>query len=170
MPPKMIAGVYPRRCFSPPNRLIAACRPGRLRAVTDPLETVRRAGFEALGTEGTVEEVRAVWRAFSSVSAVPTVRIADGDPDPSAVETAWARVVDTTGLVSSSGEFLLSVSATGTHDAAWLRVQAGADARVLDLGPRDGEPDFVATNVGRTVSVAVTSEEDETWILVSVRE
>lgn len=138
--------------------------------MTDPYETVRRAGFEVLGTEGTVEEVRDVWRTFSSGSAVPTVRIADENPDSSAVETAWTRVVESTGLLSSTGEFLLSVSATGSHDAAWLRVRAGADARVLDLGPYDGEPDFVATNMGRTVSVGVTSEEDETWILVSVRE
>ncbi|MFE6971928.1 hypothetical protein [Isoptericola sp. NPDC057653] len=137
--------------------------------MTAPDEIVRRAGFEVLGTEGTVDEVRDVWREFSSASAVPTVRIADDDPDPSAVETAWTRVVASTGLVSSTGEFLLSVSATGTHDAAWLRVRAGADARVLDLGPHDGEPDLVATNVGRDVTVAVTSEEEETWILVSAR-
>ncbi|MGW8566504.1 hypothetical protein [Isoptericola sp. NPDC055881] len=138
--------------------------------MTDPYEIVRRAGFEVLGTEGTVDEVRDVWREFSSASAVPTVRIADDDPDPSAVDTAWTRVVTSTGLLSSAGEFLLSVSATGTHDAAWLRVRAGADARVFDLGPYTGEPDFVATNMGREVSVAVTSEEDETWILVSVRQ
>jgi len=135
--------------------------------VTDPFEIARRAGFEVLGQEGTVEEVRDAWRAFSSTSAVPTVRIDDEDPDPLAVETAWSRVAGSNGLVAPSGEFLLSISATGTHALPWLRVKAGADARVLELGPYDGEPDFVATNLGRDVSVAVTSEEDETWILVS---
>lgn len=135
--------------------------------MTDSFDIAERAGLAVLGQEGTSDEVRAVWRYFASVSAVPAVRISDSDDDPLALERSWAWVMTTTELVSPSGEFLLSVSAPGSFDLPWLRVRSDDEVRVRQLGLYDGEPDFVATDLDRTVAVAVTSEEDETWVLVA---
>jgi hypothetical protein len=135
--------------------------------MADPLTTAREAGFTVIGHEGTAEEAWAVWRMFIAGSAVPTLRVPDDDPDPHAVEAAWVHITAATGLFDTSGEFLLSVGGEGTSRLPWIRVRTAPDAQILALGLTYGVPEFVATSIDRSVAIGVTSEEDETWILVA---
>ncbi|MFD6177527.1 MULTISPECIES: hypothetical protein [unclassified Isoptericola] len=95
---------------------------------------------------------------------MPTVRVPDGD---GSLADAWVRVAGEEGLVSPTGELLLSVGGVGSWDLPWVRVRADSPLPLRILGPVEGQPEFVASDVGRRVEVAVTSEEDETRILVS---
>jgi hypothetical protein len=137
--------------------------------VTDTYEKAARAGLTVLGETGTVEDVREVWRSSVSVSAVPSVRVPDDQETLSldALESAWNTTARTHGVISDTGEFLLSVSGPGTHDRPWTRVRAEGAVKVQELGHNRDEPEFVASDLARSVTMAVTTEEYEFWILAA---
>jgi hypothetical protein len=135
--------------------------------MTDGFDTAAPGGLTVLGEAGTAEDVRAVWRSFTSVGAVPIVRVPD-DTDGSsldALELAWNTVARTHCVIADAGEFLLSVSGPGTHDRPWTRVRAAGAVKVRELGHYSDEPEFVASDIARSVTIAVTTEEHEFWIL-----
>lgn len=127
-----------------------------------------RAGLTLLGEAGTAEDVRSVWRMHASASAEPSVRISDelGEVSGAVLDQAWMVVARQTGVISDDGEFLLSVSGVGAFDRPWLHVRADGIPSVRELGPNPGEPEFVASSLDRSVTVAVSTEEYEVWILV----
>lgn len=135
--------------------------------MTDTFDKAARAGLAVLGESGTAEDVRVVWRSFVSVTAVPSVRVPDDEGPGSldALEGAWNTAARTHGVISDDGEFLLSVSGPGTHDKPWVQVRANGAVKVRELGNYVNQPEFVASDLARSVTIAVTTEEYEFWIL-----
>lgn len=132
-------------------------------------EIIDESGLARLGHAGTMEDVQSAWKTFSSVRAEPIVRISDSLEEVSlaTLEHTWRSMADQLGVLSSSREFLLTVSGEGAFDLPWFRVRAEAGMAVRDLGMYPGEPDFVASSLDRSVSIAVSTEESEFWILAS---
>lgn len=133
------------------------------------IETIDGTGLARIGHAGTVEDVQAAWKAFSSVGAEPVVRISDALDAVSlaTLDHTWRSMADQLGVISDAGEFLLTVSGEGAFDLPWFRVRTGTVAHVRDLGMYAGEPDFIASDLERSVSIAVSTEESEFWILVA---
>jgi hypothetical protein len=133
-------------------------------------ELAARAGLEVIGQQGTAEDARSVWKAIISGAAVPIDRIPetdDYDHDAALLEAAWDQIALEHGLVSHSGEFLLSVEGDGDALGAWTRVCRRRAIAIRELGQNPGIVEFVASDLARTVSVGVTTEEDDYQIFVA---
>lgn len=133
------------------------------------IEIIDGSGLTRLGQAGTAEDVQSAWNSFSSVRAEPVVRISDSLEEVSLalLDQTWRAMADRLGLVSSEGEFLLTVSGEGTFSLPWFHVRADEGVAVSDLGTYPGEPDFIASSLDRSVSIAVSTEESDFWILVA---
>jgi hypothetical protein len=132
------------------------------------IEIIDGSGLTRLGQAGTAEDVQSAWKSFSSVRAEPVVRISDSLEEVSLalLNQTWRAMADRLGLVSSEGEFLLTVSGEGTFGLSWFHVRVDEGVAVSDLGQYPGEPDFIASSLDRSVNIAVSTEESEFWILV----
>ena len=132
------------------------------------IETIDESGLTRLGQSGTPEDVRSAWKAFSSAHADPVVRISDSLEEVSlaTLEQTWNSMAEQLGVVSGDGEFLLTVSGEGTFGLPWFHVRASTAVAVRDLGMYPREPDFIASSLDRSVSIAVSTEESDFWILV----
>ena len=133
------------------------------------IDVIDRSGLTRLGQSGTPEDVQSAWKSFSSVQAVPVVRISDSLEEVSldALEQTWNAMAAQLGVISSSGEFLLTVGGEGTFGIPWFHVRAHGNPAIRDLGMYPDEPDFIASSLDRSVSIAVSTEESEFWILVA---
>lgn len=131
-----------------------------------------RSGLTRLGQLGTSEDVQSAWKAFSSVQAEPVVRISDSLEELSLVmlEHTWGAMVAELGVISDQGEFLLTVGGEGTSGMPWFHVRTDDGPTIRDLGMYPGEPEFIASSLDRSVSIAVSTEESEFWILVAREE
>jgi hypothetical protein len=138
----------------------------------DNLEVIDRAGLTWLGEFGTPEDVQSAWKTFSSVSAEPLVRISDAleEASLSTLERMWSAVAAELGIISSTGELLLTVSGKGTFGLPWFHVRTAGRLAIRDLGMYPGEPEFIASRLDRSVSIAVSTEESDFWILVARNE
>lgn len=127
-----------------------------------------RAGLALLGSAGTAEDVQSAWKAFISVDAEPWIRISDALDEASGtvLEQAWIVVARQMGVISGGGEFLLTVEGKGTFGKPWLHVRTQGSPTIRDLGPYSGQPGFIASNLDRSATVGVSTEEYEFWILV----
>ncbi|PJI93553.1 hypothetical protein CLV34_2128 [Luteimicrobium subarcticum] len=67
-----------------------------------------------MGSYGSPEDVWSVWSAFVVVSAIPARRISDTDDgtEMRRLQEAWLDFARSTGVLSSTGEFLLSVQSS----------------------------------------------------------
>jgi hypothetical protein len=139
------------------------------RSASKPIDAIERAGLTRLGQFGTPEDVQSAWRPFVSVNAEPFVRISDvlGEISLSTLEQTWSALAIELGIISSSGEFLLTVGGEGTLGLPWFRVRTTGRLTVRDLGMYPGEPEFIASSLDRSVSIGVSTEESDFWILVA---
>jgi hypothetical protein len=137
--------------------------------MSSTIENIDRSGLTRLGQSGTPDDVQSAWKAFSSVHAEPVVRISDALEETSlvALEQTWSTMAASLGVVSDRGEFLLTVSGEGTFGLPWFHVRANKQFSIRDLGMESDEPDFIASSLDRSVSIAVSTEESEFWILVA---
>lgn len=135
-------------------------------------EVIGQAGLTWLGESGAAEDVQSAWKAFSSVQAEPVVRISDSLEELSlvALERTWGAMAAELGVISDQGEFLLTVGSEGTFGMPWFHVRTGGGPIIRDLGMYPGEPEFIASSLDRSVSIAVSTEESEFWILVAREE
>jgi hypothetical protein len=129
---------------------------------------IGQAGLTWLGESGTPEDVQSAWVTFASVNAEPFVRISDAleEVSLSTLEQTWSALAAELGVLSGSGEFLLTVGSKGTFGLSWFRVRAAGRLAIRDLGMYPGEPDFIASSLDRSVTIAVSTEESDFWILV----
>jgi hypothetical protein len=136
------------------------------------LDVIDRAGLTHLGQSGTSEDVQSAWKPFVSVNAVPFVRISDAleEISLSTLEQTWRALAAELGIISNSGEFLLSVGGQGTLGLPWFRVRTTGRLTIRDLGMSPGEPEFIASSLDRSVSIGVSTEESDFWILVARNE
>ncbi|PJI93542.1 hypothetical protein [Luteimicrobium subarcticum] len=134
----------------------------------ETVSAAERSGLTVTGSYGSAEDVWSVWRAFVVVSAIPARRIPDTDDgtEMRRLQEAWLDSARTAGVVSSTGEFLLSVQSS-TAIGPWTRVRLGVDFDISGLGLTWAVPEFVASDVDRTVSIGVSTEEDDYQIFVS---
>jgi hypothetical protein len=131
-----------------------------------------QAGLTRLGESGTPEDVQSAWKTFSSVSTEPFVRISDAleEVSLSTLEQTWSALAAELGIISSAGEFLLTVSGEGTFGLPWFHVRTAGRLAIRDLGMYPGEPEFIASRLDRSASIAVSTEESDFWILVARNE
>ncbi|WP_454860618.1 hypothetical protein [Promicromonospora soli] len=143
--------------------------PGVDQGTVENLDAIERAGLTRLGESGTPEDVQSAWKMFVSVNAEPFVRISDalGEVSLSTLEQTWKALAAELGIISGSGEFLLTVGGKGTLGLPWFHVRAAGRLAIRDLGMYPGVPEFIASSLDRSVSIAVSTEESEFWILVA---
>lgn len=140
--------------------------------MSNTVEVIDQAGLTRLGESGTPEDVQSAWKTFSSVSTEPFVRISDAleEVSLSTLEQTWSALAAELGIISSTGEFLLTVSGEGTFGLPWFHVRTAGRLAIRDLGMYPGEPEFIASSLDRSVSIAVSTEESDFWILVARNE
>jgi hypothetical protein len=133
-----------------------------------PVDVIDRAGLARLGESGTPEDVQSAWKMFSSLGTEPFARISDalGEVSLSTLEQTWSALATELGVISSTGEFLLTVSGERTFGLPWFHVRTAGRLGIGDLGTYPGEPEFIASSLDRSVSIAVSTEEADFWILV----
>lgn len=128
------------------------------------------AGFQVIqgtvGSESLLSHAEA-WRLIASSSVVPAVKIAySGRSSVGAVEDAWREKAFDSGLVGTSGTFLLCLAGLGGATSSWVRVRlSGRGLDFRNLGPNVGEPEFVAMSDDGRVLIGVTAEEYDRWII-----
>jgi hypothetical protein len=95
---------------------------------------------------------------------VPDLRVPDVDR-VSALENLAARWLECMRLwgVADEGESFL-IGLPGSPPEVAL-VKMGGEVDLSPLGSYPGEPEFVASNLDRSVAVGVTVEEREFWIV-----
>jgi hypothetical protein len=93
--------------------------------------------------------------------------VTEDERDLDELQSAWDREASRQKLLSEGAEFLLSISSEGNSERGWLHVRATGPINIAALDEHPGWPCFVASNLSRTVSLGVLSEEHEYLVLVS---
>lgn len=106
-------------------------------------------------------------RAVTGVEVKPAVTVPESRPEAAAeLDRQWLAETVTFPLVSGTGEFLIVPPGRGGSSVGWVlvrdSVETGLPSRVADA---TGSPEFVALSADGRHLCAVTSEEDEHWIV-----
>ena len=142
---------------------------GARSALTELLE---RAGLQVVG-HGRVADARpaaAAWRPVIAGNTEPTLAVPDDHPDLVAeLNRQWHRLAVEHGVINRDGEFLISVANQGCtccERGHWTRVRL-ADHWDLagPLGPKPGQPEFVAMSLDGESVLGATSEEYAVWFV-----
>lgn len=147
-------------------------------------ELLRRAGLSVIdgAWRGDAPGVRAAWRPVISAAAVPavTVDITGGAPESeylAETESQWQKVAEYGSIFSDSGEFLISLGASGAVGSGrdscdtWALVRRGPGMRVAQtLLPYPEYRDFVVMSLDGEKICEVAEEEHDMWVtLVDLR-
>ncbi|MFI9598550.1 HEAT repeat domain-containing protein [Streptomyces sp. NPDC052043] len=135
-------------------------------------ELLERAGLEVVG-HGRVNDARpaaVAWRPVISGNAVPTVAVRDDRPDQVAeLNRQWHRLAVEHSVIDGNGEFLINVAGHGCQSPwrnYWTRVRLAEQWDLTGvLGPRRGQPEFVAMSLDGESVLGATSEEYEVWLI-----
>lgn len=149
--------------------------------------TLEACGLLVLGREtpSPVPPVLTAIRAVTGVEVTPAVAVPESHPDVAAeLDRQWRAETGALPLVSSGGEFLVVPPGRGGSSVGWVLVKdlfkttsvgadsVGADPGEMGLPSRvaraTGSPEFLALSVDGRHLCAVTSEEDEYWIVTRV--
>ncbi|MFD7023414.1 hypothetical protein [Promicromonospora sukumoe] len=104
------------------------------------------------------------WRRVIRGDVVPDLRVPDIDR-ASALENLaarWLGCMRRWGVADEGENFLIGLPGS-RPEVALVKMTGKVDLSPLGLSPR--EPEFVASNLDRTVAVGVTAEEREFWIV-----
>ncbi|MBY8886874.1 PE-PGRS family protein [Streptomyces sp. PTM05] len=136
-------------------------------------ELLHRAGLEVVG-HGRAADARpaaAAWRPVIAGGADPVLAVPDDHPELVAeLNRQWHRLAVEHDVINAEGEFLISVANQGCSCCArghWTRVRL-ADRWDLAglLGPKPGQPEFVAMSLEGESVLGSTTEEYAVWFVV----
>lgn len=135
-------------------------------------ELLQRAGLEVVGhgRAGDARPASVAWRPVISGGAVPTVAVRNDHPDLVAeLNRQWHRLAVEHTVINSNGEFLINVAGHSCRSRwceHWTRVRLTEQWDLAGvLGPRPGQPEFVAMSTDGESVLGVTSEEYEVWLI-----
>jgi hypothetical protein len=132
---------------------------------------LERAGLHVVrdAAELDVPDPMEAWAQVVGGRVVPATTIAAASVSSlEDVNRAWAELARAAQVIGESGEFFIAVAGVGSATLPWAHVRTDGEARMAQvLGLVPGEPEFVAMATTGTTICAVTTEEDEYWIIVS---
>ncbi|HVX46989.1 MAG TPA: hypothetical protein VHC49_24065 [Mycobacteriales bacterium] len=129
----------------------------------EPAEILTAAGFEFLGHADQVGGVT-VPDAFAltvHLNLAPDVRVPDPIPG---VEAAWRQNADEVGLMVG-GTFFICIPGAKALDRPWNEVRIPSEPFLQRLHDLTGTIDFHAIAPSGNPVVALSEEEDSTWII-----
>jgi len=137
-------------------------------------ELFDRAGLELVGGHGRVVDARpaaTAWRPVIAGSAEPAITVPGDHPDlVSELNRQWYRLAVECGVINAEGEFLISVANQGCscgERGHWTRVQLAERWDLAGLlGPKPGQPEFVAMSLDGESVLGSTTEEYAVWFVV----
>ncbi|WP_330237865.1 hypothetical protein [Streptomyces sp. NBC_00525] len=134
--------------------------------------TLEACGLLAIRTEAPcpVPAVLTAIHAVTGIEVKPTATIAESHADVMAeLDRQWLANTSKLPLVSGAGKLLIVPPGPGGSAAGWVlvkdSVRTGLPSRVAGA---TGSPELLALSVDGRYLCAVTSEEDEFWIVTRV--
>ncbi|MFF2522701.1 hypothetical protein [Streptomyces liangshanensis] len=131
--------------------------------------TLEACGLVVLGRDASpsAPDVLTAIRAVTGVEVTPAVTVAESRADAAAeLDRRWLATASALPLASGEGEFLVVPPGRGGSAVGWVRVHdpvgTGLPSRVAGA---TGSPEFLALSADGRHLCAVTSEEDEYWIV-----
>jgi hypothetical protein len=136
-------------------------------------ELLHRAGLEVVG-HGRVSDARpaaTAWRPVIAGSAEPTLAVPDDHADLVAeLNRQWHRLAVEHDVINTDSEFLISVANQGCTCCGhghWTRVRLAEHWDLAGLlGPKAGQPEFVAMSLDGESVLGATTEEYAVWFVV----
>ena len=136
-------------------------------------ELFDRAGLELVGGHGRVVDahpVAAAWRPVVAGSAEPTITVPGDHPDLVAeLNRQWHQLAVEHEVINAEGEFLISVANQSSccDYGHWTRVRLAKHWDLAGLlGPKPGQPEFVAMSLDGGSVLGSTTEEYAVWFVV----
>lgn len=107
------------------------------------------------------------WRKVNNIQAKPVAEVPIDSPDSlSQVDHSWLRESAKGPLFSKSGEFYISIGGPGSVDFGWTAVQWSHDVKMAERLIRDdGHLEFVGMSTDGSYICAVSTEEDDYWVI-----
>jgi hypothetical protein len=136
-------------------------------------DLLHRAGLEIVG-HGRVPDARPAATACRPVIAgntEPTLAVPNDHPDLVAeLNHQWHRLAFEHDVINAQGEFLISVANQGCaccERGHWTRVRLAEHWDLAGLlGPKSGQPEFVAMSTDGVSVLGSTTEEHAVWFVV----
>ncbi len=125
---------------------------------------VSSSGLQLLETLPDCGALNGAWRRVIRGDFVPELRVPDLDRASTLENLAarWLGCMRHWGVADDGEDFLIGLPGS-PPEVALVKMACEVDLSPLGLCP--GEPEFVASNLDRTVAVGVTAEEREFWIV-----
>lgn len=125
---------------------------------------VSAAGLELLEILPDGGALNGAWRRVIRGDVVPDLRVPDVDRASTLENLAarWLECMRRWGVADEGEKFLIGLPGS-PPEVALAKMTGEVDLSPLGLCP--GEPEFVASNLDRTVAIGVTVEEREFWIV-----
>ncbi|GAA2220433.1 hypothetical protein GCM10010413_09520 [Promicromonospora sukumoe] len=125
---------------------------------------VSSSGLELLEILPDSGALNGAWRRVIRGDVVPDLRVPDVDRASTLENLAarWLECMRRWGVADEGENFLIGLPGS-PPEVALATMTGEVDLSPLGLCP--GEPEFVASNLDRTVAVGVTAEEREFWIV-----
>ncbi|MFD5429436.1 PE-PGRS family protein [Streptomyces sp. NPDC127084] len=135
-------------------------------------ELLHRAGLEVVG-HGRVFAARpaaAAWRPVIAGNTDPTLAVPNAHPDlVTESNQQWHRLAVEHDVINTDGEFLISVANQGCtccERGHWTRVRLAERWDLAGhLGPKPGQPEFVAMSLDGESVLGATTEEYAVWFI-----
>ncbi|MFE9097980.1 PE-PGRS family protein [Streptomyces sp. NPDC007264] len=135
-------------------------------------ELLHRAGLEVVG-HGRVSNARptaAAWRPVVAGSTEPTLAVPGDHADLVAeLNRQWHRIAVEHDVINMDGEFLISVANQGCtccEHGHWTKVRLAEHWDLAGLlGPKAGQPEFVAMSLDGESVLGATTEEYAVWFV-----
>lgn len=134
--------------------------------------TLEACGLRAIGREAPcpVPAVLTAIHAVTGAEVKPTVTVPESRPDVMAeLNRQWLAETSRLPLVSGAGEFLIVPPGRGGSSVGWVLVKDPGDTGLPSrVASATGSPEFLALSADGRHLCAVTSEEDEYWMVTRV--
>ncbi|WP_424709760.1 PE-PGRS family protein [Kitasatospora acidiphila] len=136
---------------------------------TELIELLQRAGLDPVG-HGRVYDARpvaAAWRPVAAGDTEPTLAFPADHPDLVAeLNRQWHQLAVEHGVLGADGEFLVGVAFPDSGYQEWTRVRLTEQWDLAGhLGPKPGEPEFVAMSPDGESVLGTTTEEQAVWLI-----
>lgn len=107
------------------------------------------------------------WQKVNNIETEPVAEVPIESPDAlSRVDQSWLTEAAKGPLFTENGEFYLSIGGPGSLKIDWAAVQWSKNARMSNALIRDdGHLEFVAMSIDGSYICAVSTEDEDYWII-----